>query len=188
MRPCLPSLATIAIAIGACADLSTEPQRHASEPLRQHVADATAFGDLQLLSCPTAQTRTARAVIGPLGGTVGAGGSSIRIPPAVVLIPTAFEITVPASRYMEVEIHAVGADSYRFLLPATVTISYKRCPEGALPPAVRAQGVYIDDVSKQVLELMGGLADKADQEISFQTAHLSGYAVAYSDSTYRPTP
>jgi hypothetical protein len=64
----------------------------------------------QLLVCPTVEAASARAVIGPDGGSVGARGSSI--PAGAVPEPTPFEVVVPVSPFMEVGIHAVGRTSY----------------------------------------------------------------------------
>jgi hypothetical protein len=180
MRFHLPSIAAMAIVIGACADLTTQPDTRDSE-LTTPAATAALIGssDPQLLVCPTTETRSARATIGLAGGTVSVGGSSITIPPGAVLVPTKFEVIVPASSYMEVEIHAVGMERYFFLLPATVTIDHSRCPADAVPENAVLQGVYIDSLTKQVLDLMGGDADTDGQTVRFLTGHLSGYAVAY---------
>ena len=176
MRLHVPCAAAIALAVGACADLTTQPDRPGVGP--PGAATVTA-SDPQLLVCPTADTHIARATIGPEGGWLGVRGASITIPPGAVPSPTAFELIVPASPYMEIEINAVGADSYTFAQPATVTINYARCPDDAAPPGALLKGVYIDLVTNQVLAVMGGQDDKSNHKITFSTGHLSGYAVAY---------
>lgn len=181
MRLSLPVIAVITIAAGACGDLVTQPGGRDAGEARAPVPSTALFGSdsPQLLVCPTTETRSARAVIGPLGGTVRVGGSAITIPLGAVLVPTEFEFIVPASPYMEVEIHAVGMQRYVFLLPATITIDYSRCAADAIPRDAVLQGVYIDGLSKLVLELLGGVANRDNQTLRFQTGHLSGYAVAY---------
>ncbi len=170
----IPVIAT-SIAVAACADLPTDPGGHGPGRLPAATAELTA-AESQLVVCPTAETRRARATVGPEGGYVSARGSSITIPPGAVSEPTLFEVVVPASRYMEIEIHAAGMDSYVFATPATITINFARCPGDAIPPGSVLEGVYIDDVN-QVLEHMGG--QSSSHKLSFQTGHLSGYAVAY---------
>ena len=181
MRLFLPSITAIAIVVGACADLTTRPDRRSSEQVYGPTASTGLPGsaEFQLLACPTAEASSARAIIGPAGGTITVAGSSITIPFGAVPVPTEFEVMVPASSYMEVEIHAVGMERYVFLRPATVTIDYSRCPADAVPANAALQGVHIDTLTKQVLELMGGAADRDDHTVRFPTGHLSGYAVAY---------
>jgi hypothetical protein len=133
----------------------------------------------QLLVCPTSDQVSAQAVIGPEGGSVEARGTTLTIPAGAVAESTLFEVVVPASNYMETEIHAVGVDHYVFLQPATITINYARCPDGALPETSRAQGAYIETGSHKILELMGGTDDRSGHKVSFLTGHLSGYVVAY---------
>jgi hypothetical protein len=176
MRPAPFLVAAAAVVCAACADLPTQPDTGSSAPPRlEEVAPAHP----QLLVCPTSWTQTARETIGPEGGKIGVAGSSITIPPGAVPSPTEFEVVVPASPYMEVEIHPVGMDSYLFAVPATVKISYARCPADAMPTDAALQGVYIDGATNRVLERMGGDADKVSRKLSFHTWHLSGYAIAF---------
>jgi hypothetical protein len=132
-----------------------------------------------LLSCPSTGTQTTTGVVGLLGGVVSLGAARIEVPFGAVLDPTLFEIVVPASPYMEVEIHAVGLSSFLFRRPVQVTIDYSRCGDSAIPDGAQLQGVYIDGVTKSVLQEMGGTDDRAARRITFSTGHLSGYAVAY---------
>ena len=185
MRLHLALLAAIAVTVAACTDLTEPGATRRGSPSRDlraaallTSADSQVAAAPQLLVCPTQETQVERALIGPGGGTFGVRGTSITIPAGAVPQPTLFEVVVPASRYMEVEIHAVGAESYIFARPVTVTINYARCPDDAAPPDANLQGVYIDSLDR-VLELMGGVADKSDHKVTFATGHLSGYAVAY---------
>ncbi len=172
------SIATLVLALGAlgCDDLPTQTAAVEVRRPRMAVADAPAP---QLLVCPTQEEASARAVIGPQGGTLGARGTSITIPAGVVPVPTQFEVLVPVSNYMEVEIHAVGQSSYTFAQPATITINYARCPGEAIPAYATLEGAYIESGTRRVLERMGGTTDKTGRKVTFTTGHLSGYAVAY---------
>ena len=173
----LISVMAITLAAAACADSATAPTQRDSSLHRLSVTES----DLseQLLVCPTDTFRSARGTIGLLGGVIAAGGSSITIPAGAVVQPTAFEVEVPASRYMEVEIHAVGQEHYYFLVPALITIDYSRCPSGAIPPGVLLTGVHISSDTKSILDIMGGVNDPLLKQLTFPTGHLSGYAIAY---------
>jgi hypothetical protein len=133
----------------------------------------------QLLVCPTTDRQTASGIIGPDGGIVTARGATLTIPAGAVPVPTQFEVVVPASKYMETDIHAVGVDHYVFQSPVTITINYARCPSGAVPSGASLQGVYVDTATYQVLQQMGGVTYKSSHKVTFSTPHLSGYIVAY---------
>lgn len=181
MRPtaslAVRSLAALVLvaAVAACDALPTQTSGIASRP-RLSTADASG---VQFLACPTADEARAEAVIGPEGGTLGARGASIAIPAGAVAEPTTFQVVVPVSPYMEVEIHAVGHAGYAFARPAAVTINYARCPDGAVPADAPLEGVYVESGTRRVLERMGGTTDKAGHKLTFTTPHLSGYIVAY---------
>ena len=184
MRPRLSSprvaAALLSVAALGCADLSTQPEP-GSGPARQfEVAEVSpSESPLQLLACPTHEPYSARQVIGEAGGTVAVRGTSITIPAGALLEPTEFEVTIPESPYLEIEIHAAGHDSYQYQKPATNTIKYSNCSDNSVPAGARLVGAYIDSETNQVLEVMGGTDDKTARRVSFSTWHLSGYAVAY---------
>lgn len=133
----------------------------------------------QPLVCPSDEAVSDQAVIGPDGGMINVRGTSITIPAGAVSEETLFEVILPASPYMETEIHAVGTEHFFFAQPATITINYSRCAADAVPETARPQGAYIDSNSKKILELMGGEVDRAARKVTFSTGHLSGYVVAF---------
>jgi len=187
MRPRLspPRVAAALISLAAlgCADLSTQPESRTGAARQLEVAEVSATeSTVQLLACPTHDVQSARDVIGPDGGGIAVRGISIAIPAGAVPEPTEFEVTIPESPFLEVEIHAVGHDSYQFQQPATITIKYSSCSDNSdnsVAERATLVGAYIDTETNQVLEVMGGVDDKADRKVSFTTSHLSGYAVAY---------
>lgn len=145
----------------------------AGPPRRDVVAAPT------LAACPVDSTVDGpTAIIGVLGGTLSLGGNSIAIPANAVLQPTVFQIVVPKSQDMKVEIHAVGLTSFLFQTPVQVTLDYSRCPAGAIPSGAALQAVYVDSTDA-VLQQMGGTVDTTLHRLTFTTGHLSGYAVAY---------
>ena len=184
MRPRLspPRVAAALISLAAlgCADLSTQPESRTGAARQLEVAEVSATeSTVQLLACPTHDAQTAREIIGAGGGSIAVRGASIAIPAGAVSEPTEFEVTIPESPFLEVEIHAVGHDSYQFQQPATITIKYSNCSDNSVVERATLVGAYIDTETDQVLEVMGGYDDKAARRISFTTWHLSGYAVAY---------
>ena len=95
--------ATLVYAGLACADAVTQPNESARGPRLDLLASDTstivAVDSLpapRLLVCPTTDAASASAVIGPNGGTIGARGASITIPPGAVPDSTLFEVIVPA--------------------------------------------------------------------------------------------
>lgn len=181
------SSATIAAALGlsvasvlsiaACTDAGPTPTMPArAAPPAAHFADAPAT---HLLVCPTTDSAGTTGVISLLGGVLSLGGDALSLPLDAVLLPTQFQIVVPPSQYMEVDVHAVGLATFLFQQPATISIDYSRCSPDAIPADAQLHAVYIDSDTKAILQDMGGTDDRAAHRITFTTGHLSGYAVAY---------
>jgi hypothetical protein len=176
----LCSFLALTLATVACSDLGTGPDLAVAGRARGNLSgDLSTVQTAQLVVCPTQDVASARAIIGPEGGSVGARGSTMSIPAGAVPEPTLFEVITPVSRFMELEIHAVGQSAYRFARPVSITINFSRCPGDSIPATAILKGAYIDTVTDQVLELMGGAVDKNGRKLTFFTDHLSGYAVAY---------
>lgn len=164
---------TAALALGACSDRPalTGP----TVPVRP-ATSGTTLDAPALASCPTTETHSAQRTIGIFGGSVSAGGTTIDIPAGAVAWPTRFEVTVPASNYMEVAINAKGHDHYQFLLPVTIAIDYSRCDSTVADSLLAV--FHIDEVLKTLLAVMPGTDDKTRHRFTFLTDHLSGYAIA----------
>jgi hypothetical protein len=130
-----------------------------------------------LVQCPTNETTSATAVVGPLGGLVNAGGTSIQIPAGALSSDATVTVTVPQSNFMEVDISVAGVDHFVFEQPVVVTLNYARCERNDISASPLSVW-YIDSQSKDLLEQMPSVDDKLTQTITFTTGHLSGYAVA----------
>lgn len=78
---------------------------------------------------------------------------------------------------MEIDVSAVGFQTFLFQQPVTITIDYSRCGRSDIDQKT-LHVFHIDPITKQLLEDMGGVDDKVSQHITFTTGHLSGYAVA----------
>jgi hypothetical protein len=129
-----------------------------------------------LLVCPSSTTLSTTSIIGSLGGVLSVDGTSVTIPANAVLAPTSFTLTVPASRYVEIEVTAGDADHFLFSQPVQVAVDYSRCGGGWLLSSPH-QAWNIDPNTKALLENMGGVDEKLTRTVVFSTLHFSGYAL-----------
>jgi hypothetical protein len=130
-----------------------------------------------LVNCPAGEAQSATALIGPLGGVLAAGGTQVVIPANAVLSPTTFNLTVPASKYVEIEVTTDASEHYVFAQPVLVTLDYGRCGRSNLLRAPLTAW-NIDPETKALLEPMISVDNKLTQTVTFTTLHFSGYAVA----------
>lgn len=130
-----------------------------------------------LVECPTSDSSSTTAVVGPLGGLVSAGGASISIPAGALLEPVAVTVSVPRSQYVEIDVSVAGTEHFVFESPVSVTVPYGRCNRGDLN-LVPLTVWYIDGSTKALLAPMPSVDDKVSRTVTFTTGHLSGYAVA----------
>ena len=177
-------LALALLAVAACSGDVASPTRPSDVdsgeiglPLLQPSLPRTDATGATLLDCPTTTTQSATAHIGPSGGLLTIGNTSVLIPLGAVLFPQDFTLTIPASQYGEIRVRTGSAEHYVFQLPVVMTIDYSRCATPALDQ--QALSVWnIDPDSKALLEEMTGVDSKLTHTIVFTTIHLSGYAVA----------
>lgn len=176
-------LALAAVALLGCSDVATRPENGRIDPDTTQGPDTAqtpgTSGPIQprLIECPTNQTSTNSGLIGVLGGTVAAAGTSISVPAGAVLTGTLISVTVPASTYMEVEFTANDLLTFLFLNTVTVTIDYSRCLRSVTDG--KTLSVWLIDTNTKALILnMNGVNDPAQRRMTFTTNHLSGYAIA----------
>jgi hypothetical protein len=180
MKPIRLRLLAAALAVftlGACADAPTAATP-ASTPEPTAPAPLFWFNGPTLVQCPVYTSQSTTGIIGPLGGLLSLGENVVSFPAGAVTTPTLFQVTVPASRYMKVDVTAVGLDHFVFDTPISVTVDYSRCP------ADRTTGKalevwYVSPLLNIPLQNMGGTDDPASRRITFSTDHLSGYVIAY---------
>lgn len=167
----LPLLAALALAAG-CTDAPTTVRP--AEPA------AILFGEARpnMLECPTNTTLATTGLVGTLGGLLSLGQNAVSFPSGAVSTPTLFALTVPASRYMKVDVSAVGLGHFLFDAPVTVTIDYSRCPVSRTEGR-RLSVWYVTPLTHQPLENMGGVDDPVARRITFTTDHFSSYVIAY---------
>jgi hypothetical protein len=136
-------------------------------------ADRTAPGSPELITCNTTEEIRATEQIGPQGGTLQVGDHRLEVPAGAVAQTVSFTGVLLADELLKVTIQADGADEFRFQSPATLTLSYARCPAPAEPERLR---IYkIDPRTNRVLEDVGGRAAPQERTITAPLDGLSTY-------------
>ena len=150
------------------------------EPTGATSTSLKALDGTAAIKCPTDQSLSASGTILPLvGGSVTAlpTATSIVLLPGSLLAPTTLDVTVPASKYMLVDIKADATDHFIFQLPVTVTIDYSRCDADDLPSGALSVWV-LDPITGRLTEKMESADDRLLRHITFATGHLTSYVVA----------
>lgn len=133
----------------------------------------------KLLYCPNYVPQVGTLIADPiLGGTLTLAGNTISIPGGAVSSLTTFLVTIPVGSYAEVDVAAEGLTSFLFNTPITISIDYSRCTS-AQSYTKTLDAFHINEVTKAIIEDMNGTDDKTARKVTFQTGHLSGYALAY---------
>ena len=131
----------------------------------------------ELIECPSDVTYSSSGSVLPTGGSVALRGHSVQVPTGAVLLPTEIGLTEPASQFMQVDLSANGQDHFQFRAPLTVTISYARCTRENINKGPLSVWL-IDETTGALLQNMGGVDDKVNRTVTFETDHFSGYAIA----------
>lgn len=176
-RSRLLALTAVVAALTGCAG-SDDPTSPVAR-LSTATGDDPTLGDVttreaRLLVCPSSVSQTAIVSMGVYGGTVQVGDVRFAVPAGALRAQTTFVVKVPASQHLEVDIHALGYSSFHFEAPVTISIGYRRCGDVSGP----FRAWYIDHETDSLLENMGGVTDSFARTHTFQTSHLSGYAIA----------
>ena len=130
-----------------------------------------------LVECPSNTTLQTKATIGLLGGVLNLAGTTVSVPAGALLAPTEIVLTIPASRYMEIDVSVPGVEHFLFEKTVIVTMDYSRCQRNDLL-FTPLQVWHIDTQTKALLEQMPSVDNKLTQTIIFSTGHLSGFALA----------
>ena len=151
-------------------DAALAPAAPTIAPARSLAADATP----RLLACAEATPRATSGLVGLLGGVLSLGATHVEFPLMSVLELQLFSLAVQPGPHAMVDVHADGLLSFLFRRPVTVTIDLSHCPAIDGPLTVW----HVDEATGAFLENMGGVVDPVRRTITFQTPHLSIYAVA----------
>jgi len=166
----LTVLAVLAGAAASCADSPAAPPAAVQPAL---LARSTGVSPLE---CPAAPATSSTTTIGALGGVLEAGGHRVIIPANAVLFPTRFTMTVPASRYVEVDVKAAGLEHFEFLQPVVLSLSYARCARADVD-RTNLRVYYVDSETRAIIEDKGGVDDKVARTVTTVTDHFSGYLI-----------
>lgn len=162
-RVLLPILATAVLAAGACTrgNMGNVPPLGITTPPP---------GALDCSSTPV----TASGTVGPEGGSVGAGGHRIMLPPGAVANGVAFSVTRHRSEFGLVQVLPAGQ---QFSTPATLTLSYEHCRGG--PAAGLTPTLFRWNPQQRAWEQVTGASrhDREARTVTAQIDHLSGYAI-----------
>ena len=174
-------LATTGIAaLAACAPRVEEPGTEAAAPPAPAFQLSKAGEPPRLLVCARpASPDSAVREIGPAGGTVAVRGSRLQVPEAAVGKGLRFVLLEPASDTVRVEVRP----DVPFQRPATLTISYARCPD---PLPVDPDSLRIYRRTRGQWTDLGGPVE-VDRDARTVTTrgldHLSQYAVGSGGRT-----
>lgn len=151
----------------------------AGDPLPLEPAEPTfASSGPVLVECPTETSESASGMLGPLGGVIQLDKHALELPLHAVTAPTEFRLATPVSNYMELTVGANGAESFEFQRASAITIDYSRCTRSNIDKAPLTVW-QVHPETKELLEHMGGVDDKDARTVTFQTDHLSTFAIAH---------
>lgn len=145
----------------------------------EHVAAPQSSSSVgaSMMSCPASASIGTARTLPPAGGAVETGGHRVIVPSNAISDSTHITIDVPAGDRMQVNLRANGQNHWQFLDGLVITIDYGRCP--ASEYAGRTLSVWlVNETTGEPLQPMGGVDDRANRRITFETDHFSGYAIA----------
>jgi hypothetical protein len=171
----LLAVATFAVLLSCGDRIPTAP----ITPSGDAPADLLFSSKPKLVECEAAEFESRTVELGPAGGTISVGDASVLFPENALLDQTLVTLTIPASRYLEVEITTNGQTVFPYeSLRPIVTIGYSRCNRSDVLFKVLSAW-YIDSNSKDLLEMMTSFDNKLTRSVTFPAGHFSGYAIAF---------
>jgi hypothetical protein len=129
------------------------------------------LSSVDLLTCKSLPYASATAMIGPKGGTLRVGKSSLVVPSGVL----ASEVMIKAEQ-MPGTVNSIrfSPEGLRFARPARLTMSYDNC----LLSLPTKRIVYTTETLR-VLQLLQSLDLRLTRTVSAPVDHFSRYAIAY---------
>jgi hypothetical protein len=112
------------------------------------------------------------AIIGALGGQVSFGPHRLIVPPLALLAPTTITAQSLPGDTIAVVMQPQGL---RFLVPATLQLSYAQCRN---QPTTPLSVVYVTDDLRWLLELINSINLPGQQVVNGSITHFSVYAAA----------
>lgn len=171
----LGAAAALALVLAAC---SGDGFATAPEPIVQSSVIAAADAGPTLLSCPNLRGKSVSRRIGPTGGALTIAGTKMIVPAGAVRAETEFVMSIPASEYLEIDIVADGREHFEFERPVTIRVNYAHCRSDEADLA-SLSAWHVDDATRDFLQGMESVDDKRGRKVTFETDHLSRYAIAW---------
>lgn len=132
-----------------------------------------------LLQCNVTEPLATSATIGPEGGALFIGAHSLVLPPGAVQGQVAFTATVVPDQYLKVRIQANGEESWRFNLPAVLSLNFGSCEVSGSPDRIR---IYKVDPNKdRLISDHGGNVVTGTQSVVTTLDGLSTYTLGLPD-------
>jgi hypothetical protein len=166
----LAATAIVAVSCDTVAPTAVSPLASTGEVAKRQIG-------ARPIKCPTTAAASTVAEVGPLGGILSVGGTSVTIPAGALLAPVTMSLTVPESRYLEIDVSVSAVEHFVFELPVVVTVSYAHCERPSLD-VFPLSAWYFEGDPKTLLEQMPSVDNKVTRTVTFTTGHLSGYIVA----------
>ena len=167
------ALGVALIALAACGD----PASITRTPDAVQLAKSATGIKVKPVACATSGRKRAHAIIGPAGGSIALGNTVLAVPAGAVAAPQRFDVHLPPSDHLAIEVTAKGFASFRFLTPVSVSVDYSRC--GSADLAKRSVAMWhVDETTGALLERMHSVVDAERRTITFATPHLSVYVMA----------
>ncbi|HJR62623.1 MAG TPA: hypothetical protein VJ803_02915 [Gemmatimonadaceae bacterium] len=163
-------LVAIAVACG-------EPTAPGSRTPASVFATTNPGRSVNLVTCPSKVFALSFALLGPHGGELTAGPATLIVPAGALASPRVFAISVPRSRYMDVQIAAIGEEHFVFDQPVTIALDYSSCDVDELGEQALTAW-FLDTESLQPVAPMLTEDDRVARRAVFVTDHLSRYALA----------
>ena len=135
------------------------------------------FADLakrtELLQCSPLPSSSVKQTIGLLGGTMRIGPHVFVVPPGALLTPVAINAKTAGGTGNAV---AFKPEGLRFLVPATLTLSYANCSSGG---ETGSKQIAFTTDWLAIVSYLPSLDDPTAQRVTGLVSHFSNYAVAW---------
>lgn len=163
------------LAVQSCGDATIVQPRRTAAPASNDLLGTleTLVAGTGLLSCNPLPSATATATIGPMGGRISAGASSLVIPAGALSAPVTITATAPSDNVNRVHFEPHGLVFQR---PASLTISYANC--GLIGSLLPRHIAYVDG-DLNILYLLDALDNVWQRTVTSNIQHFSDYALAW---------
>jgi hypothetical protein len=126
------------------------------------------------LTCPNSTQIQETVTITREGGAVKVAEHVLTVPPGAVGEEVRFTATLLADKTLKLKLQASGKDTYQFLQPAMLALSFGRCEAPADPSRLR---IYKIDEKGTVIQDLGGEVNRENRTVTATLKTLSIYTM-----------